>query len=112
MDANSHNPTPAAETGFDVTLDVRTLRARVVVNDGVPSLALTDGAATVQINTGIEGPVVRDLIPLGRFVASALRFQTHCNRFTRARAQAERPANGSADDQHPNADREHHAPGD
>jgi hypothetical protein len=108
MDATSHNPTPAAD--FDVTLDVRTLRARAVVNDGVPSLALTDGAATVQINTGIDGPVVRDLIPLGRFVASALRFQTHCNRFTRTRKRSEPPGNGSAEYQDPDIGREHRSP--
>jgi hypothetical protein len=64
-------------------LDIRSLRARVEVDDGVPSLVLSDGSAAVQISTGLSGPSVRDLIPVGRLVASALRFQTVCNRFMR-----------------------------
>ncbi len=76
---------PVTEIDFDVTLDIRSLRARVEVD--VPSLVLSDGSATVQISTGLGGPSVRDLIPVGRLVASALRFQTVCNRFTRANQQ-------------------------
>jgi hypothetical protein len=60
------------------------LRARVEFDEGVPSLVFSDGTATVQISTGLSGPGVRDLIPVGRLVASALRFQNVCNRFTRS----------------------------
>jgi hypothetical protein len=80
---------PVSKIDFDVTLDIRSLRARVEFEEGLPSLVFSDGTATVQISTGLGGPSVRDLIPVGRLVASTLRFQTVCNRFTRS---ARRPA--------------------
>jgi hypothetical protein len=85
----------------DFTLDVRTLRARVESEDGVPSLLLSDGAVTIKISTDRAGPTVRDLIPIGRLVASALRFQTVCNRFTRSPrrlAQTMPPGQGPPDE--------------
>jgi hypothetical protein len=75
---------PISAADVDATLDIRSLRARVEFDDGVPSLLITDGTVSVQISTGLAGPTVRDLIPIGRLAASALRFQTVCNRFTRA----------------------------
>jgi hypothetical protein len=87
--SNHGQDQPTTEINFDVTLDIRSLRARVEFDEGVPSLVVSDGTATVQISTGLGGPTVRDLIPVGRLVASALRFQTVCNRFTRS---TQRPA--------------------
>jgi hypothetical protein len=79
---------PVSAVDADVTLDIRTLRARVEFEDGVPSLLVTDASGTVKISTGHAGPTVRDLIPVGRLVASALRFQSVCNRFTRSQRQS------------------------
>lgn len=77
---------PPPATCADLTLDVRSLRARVEFDDGVPVplLLVTDGTTSVRIGADHAGPTVRDLIPLGRLVASALRFQTVCNRYVRS----------------------------
>ena len=98
---NSQGQSQSASNGinFDVVLDIRSLRARVEFDDDVPSLVISDGTATVQIRTGLDGPAVRDLLPVGRLVASALRFQTACNRFTRFRKRpAPLAAEGSVDE--------------
>lgn len=89
---------PVSEIDFDVTLDIRSLRARVEFDEGVPSLVVSDGIATVKVSTGLGGPSVRDLIPVGRLVASALRFQTVCNRFTRSPQRSAPSADGPGDE--------------
>jgi hypothetical protein len=89
---------PISSAPVDVTLDIRSLRSRVEFDDGVPSLLMTDGTVSVRIGTGVAGPSVRDLIPVGRLVAAALRFQAACNRFTRAQRRA--PAAASPDAPH------------
>ena len=88
---SSSGQSQQTSTGIDagLMLDVRSLRARVEFDEGVPSLTITDGISTVQICTGLGGPSVRDLIPVGRMVASALRFQTACNRFVRSQQRPE-----------------------
>jgi hypothetical protein len=88
---------PVSEIDFDVTLDIRSLRARVEFDEDVPFLVFSDGTSTVKISTGLSGPSVRDLIPVGRLVASALRFQNVCNRFTRSRQQSAPSVDGSGD---------------